>query len=453
MNHTITTKQYQFASFEEYLLFLIEHNSLTSEQVKIIQDHVFLLSSNLVKMYNFQRSTTISRRRYKRIMESVYYTLDYAVLYTPNLSLEAEVDVFQLYEQGKEYIEEDHQLVYQKYQQLKQTRLPFNNERYQNIIDHQLLDFYINYDVEYHSAFCKEDLDYPLIDGLSMDHNMYNKKGVAMVLEYIHRFELEQNFCNQFASDTLKEIIHLYEELHGISITYLGTNLLEIILDQLLFSLLLNKEELHLFHEEEIELLYQRLDNNTEELVIQCFQQLSKFTNNPETLLYLQKYRVPFLTKLQPALLHHTLHSIVLHYQSKPFAFKIENPQELDSLQFQQLIESIQDAKSNKKIELILKQPLHINDLIEVLDLNLLFEKEVTKLFTSFDNVSIAVLFKTLYPEEFAFHREVQFTHHSLQLLAISTSWQQLFIDFIDSLATNRKEEIIQVLNHLDLNH
>jgi hypothetical protein len=200
-------------------------------------------------------------------------------------------------------------------------------------------------------------------------------------------------------------------------------------------------------------LLYQRLSKGSEKLIVQCFQQLSKFANNPETLLYLQKYRVPFLTKLQPALLHHTLHSIVLHYQSKPFTFKIDNPQELDSLRFQQLIEAIQDAKSNKKIELILKQPLHINDLIEVLDLDLLFEEEVTKLFTSFDNVSIAVLFKTLYPEEFAFHREVQFTHNSLQLLAISTSWQQLFIDFIDSLTTNQKEEIIQVLNHLDLNH
>lgn len=56
----------------------------------------------------------------------------------------------------------------------------------------------------------KEDLDYPLIDGLPLDHAMYLCDGTDLVLYYLRRFKTENDFCTLFGS-RVSDLIKQYE--------------------------------------------------------------------------------------------------------------------------------------------------------------------------------------------------------------------------------------------------
>ena len=96
-----------------------------------------------------------------------------------------------------------------------------------------------------------EDLDYPLVDGIPLFHDMYHLDGMDLVLYYMERFALEHTFCEYFREE-LPEFLRRYELQKGVTVEYLGLNLCELLWYQCFASLMLFQQPSLLLAEQDV---------------------------------------------------------------------------------------------------------------------------------------------------------------------------------------------------------
>lgn len=173
------------------------------------------LVKELVCRYNHNQSTSISLEDFKHILDTIDYILEHG----------------ETFDEGIQSIQSDIKEIQRIYKSIQ--LLPINNEKYLNVLKKQI-PFFIQSvtgeDALFHYCDISVDLDYPLIDGIPLYHDMYHLRGTDLVLYYLKRLSEENHFCSLF--DGLETFIEDYEKTIKTSVYDLQINFFELVVHQ-----------------------------------------------------------------------------------------------------------------------------------------------------------------------------------------------------------------------------
>ena len=390
----------------------LDRHYINGEQAESLFQEIEELTLHLALHYQHQNSSSVSQSQFLRIIDTLNYMFKHSCKDPKALNDHSIVFFF---EDGLHTLKRETQKIQVIYESLKTQILPVQNDRYLSIINEQIPNFLKTlqeYGAVFNYCYVEGDLDYPLIDGLPLDHDMYGLSGTDLVIYYIRRFALENHFCWYFRHD-LPELIHQYETLKGISIDYLSINLLELIASQMTAYSLLHHSIGLFFEKTDIDELKNILLNKdiTYEITSALFHVADQPVSSEKTIVYLES---PVNTIFDKA--------------------------------FHDLKEM---TKAEEKIQYLSDVPLY--DVLDLLGNDIFYGKEYQQFFSGMDLKEVAVIIKLLNPNGDAFHQTQCLNHSLLEELESSREWQRQFIQFLKGLSSANQAEIEKWLHCLKI--
>ena len=287
------------------------------------------LIKELVSRYNNNQSTSISLEDFQHILDTIDYILEHG----------------ETLEEGIQSIQSDIKEMQRIYKSIQ--ILPFNNEKYLNVLEKQI-PFFIHSvtgeDALFHYCDISVDLDYPLIDGIPLYHNIYHLRGTDLVLYYLKRLSEENYFCTLF--DDLESFIEDYEKTIKTSVYDLQINFFELVVHQCIAHISIY---------------------NSPGLIIQDKIEV----DNINVILDSLKYPMIDLFK----------ENIIASFDKIPIIYPEDCYQIAFSHEGADFYEIINQFESSRDITLL--RQLSIYDLIDFLEQNILTEKEYITFFNS----------------------------------------------------------------------
>ena len=300
------------------------------------------LIKELVSRYNNNQSTSISLEDFQHILDTIDYILEHG----------------KTLEEGIQSIQSDIKEIQRIYNSIQ--ILPFNNEKYLNVLEKQI-PFFIHSvtgeDALFHYCDISVDLDYPLIDGIPLYHNIYHLRGSDLVLYYLKRLSEENYFCTLF--DDLESFIEDYEKTIKTSVYDLQINFFELVVHQCIAHISIY---------------------NSPGLIIQDKREV----NNINVILDSLKYPMIDLFK----------ENIMASFDKIPIIYPEDCYQIAFSHEGADFYEILNQFEYSRDITL-LKQ-LSIYDLIDFLEQDILTEKEYITFYSSLTAIEIVSILKLI---------------------------------------------------------
>lgn len=303
------------------------------------------LIKELVSRYNHDQSTSISLEDFKHILDTIDYILEHG----------------DTLEEGIQSILSDIKEIQKIYENIE--ILPINNEKYLNVIEKQI-PFFIQSvtgeDALFHYCDISVDLDYPLIDGIPLYHNMYHLRGTDLVLYYLKRLSEENYFCSLF--DDLETFIDFYEKTIKTSVYDLQINFFELVLHQCI-------AHISIYHSPGLIIHDQRKVKDINSVIDSL--------NYPMINLFKERIIESFDTI--PIIYPQDSYQITFNYEGADF------------------YEILDQFEHSRDITLL--RELSIYDLIDLLEQDILTEQEYITFFSSLTAMEIVSILKLILPE------------------------------------------------------
>ena len=452
MNYLVNT------SNNETNLFHILHNALlqnkiTQNRYEQLLKQSEILFNKLMKQLNHNGSSSLSQTSFKRIWQTIDYLfcLGYALKHN-NAQLLNAYTIDNFFNDGEKQSICDYDKIKQLYKEIQKEKLPFENERFHNIIEEQIPE-YIKLlespNAIFHYCHCSYDLDYPLIDGLALYHNMYEKKGAQLVRYYVERFYIEYKFCFLFKKQ-LPSFFEEYEKCKGISLHTISINLLEILCVQMYINICLNKSiQLSLTKEQLYRFKKQYQQIPITQILEDCFTHLSQYLN-ASLLAYLKTYEAILYEAFHRIILCN--HDIAVYEFIDPLCQTLNLIPASSNIQFVYALNEIQNKKDIKeKIDYIKKHVHTIYDVLDLLDSNIFYEKEYIYYFSQLTTQEIATIILVLNPTPYAFHQEVSILKILDSDVFEEFTWLSYFCEYIETLPIEEHNQIHSFLKHTKL--
>ena len=303
------------------------------------------LIKELVSRYNNNQSTSISLEDFQHILDTIDYILEHG----------------KTLEEGIQSIQSDIKEIQRIYNSIQ--ILPFNNEKYLNVLEKQI-PFFIHSvtgeDALFHYCDISVDLDYPLIDGIPLYHNIYHLRGTDLVLYYLKRLSEENYFCTLF--DDLESFIEDYEKTIKTSVYDLQINFFELVVHQCIAHISIY---------------------NSPGLIIQDKREVDNI------IVILDSLKYPMIDLFKE--------NIMASFDKIPIIYTEDCYQIAFSHEGADFYEILNQFEYSRDITL-LKQ-LSIYDLIDFLEQDILTEKEYITFYSSLTAIEIVSILKLILPE------------------------------------------------------
>lgn len=436
MKHVPISQHLRIKSFAELIQRAGELQLISARRKEGIQEEIQALVKKQVFKFNRNRSTCISAILLRKITASVFYALDHAVSTRSDSINLLNHTVEYLFDMGISELKERLSEVEKLAADLKRSCLNSLNERLNDVVFHQLPEFIKHYDLEFNALYCEFDLDYPLLDGLPLEHDMYHLSGVDLVLEYVHRLIIEQTFIEQFDKDELLAFVYDYETAKGIDVELLGVNFCEIVLVQLYFSWLLQQHSL-LIKASDLNILKHKIGRSKCENSVDDFYGWLNKQIDQAQIEYLKCFKGQLKIRLQNA----DIENLVSVHRIKKKNQWFE-PSLCSDAALNQLAEHLLHENSDKKIELLMQTALNCNDWIDLFEMDIFNETEFSDLFKRLDILPLCLLFYKAYPEEFLFNVIPSFTDSMLAELSYDHEWQKQLCIYLQHLEPSDREKL-----------
>lgn len=334
------------------------------------------LVKELVSNYNHNQSTSISLDDFHHILD----TIDYILVHGETM------------EEGIQSIQSDIKEIQKIYNSIK--ILPINNEKYLNVLEKQI-PFFIQSvtgkDALFHYCDISVDLDYPLIDGIPLYHDMYHLRGTDLILYYLKRLSEENYFCSLF--DDLDIFIESYEKTIKTSVYDLQVNFFELVVHQCI-------AHISIYH--------------FPGLVIHDQKEVKDISSIVDSL----NYSMIDLFK----------DKIIASFDTIPIIY----PQDTYQISFNHegadFYEILNQFEYSRDISLL--RQLSIYDLIDFLEQDILTEKEYITFFSHLTAIEIVSILKLILPELNTFLHQIN-KDDLMNELDISITYQEILSHFI----------------------
>ena len=361
-----------------------------------------------------------------------------------------ELEIDACFERGLLVLQNKEQQTRNLLNQLRRNRLPFCNERYNSVMDEQIphyLEQLSTYEGILYYSHTTEDLDYPLMDGIPLFHDMYHLDGMDLVLYYMERFALEHTFCEYFREE-LPEFLRRYELQKGVTVEYLGLNLCELLWYQCFASLLLFQQPSLLLAEQDVKRL--------RALLRHCSLQEAVGQVNHAIAVRMGKSVADYLTlfeeQLQAQLQVFTedAYALLVYEEAVDDRFVIDLTQGKDEETFLALLEEVEKYTClQDKIQYVRSQKISAYDLIDLLENAVFMNEEYDAYYEQMSLEEIAVLLKLLHPAGGNFHEAWKLDDADLSEIEQEQEWQSRFIHHIRQRSQKEREMLCELLNKL----
>lgn len=414
-------------SIEKYTFFL-EHNFsedhyfkdllVSCYEKKLLDDTTFkkisyerleLLKTQL-KYYTKDESSSVMVEVAENLLEGIDYTIGFYLKTFNTLELIIEElknnTLSHMLETGRDLIKETFAESKKLLEYIMKNKLKINNYSYDDTIDHGIPLFFKEYEYFFTPHEGSGSIDYQLY----MDNMNY--KGIEYIRNYLKILSLENEFCSYFDIYEINELLNGYDKnsevlLINVFELVLINSLGLIICDKPLNSLNLSNGDRELIKSKLEKLSTEKLQEELLKCVAKCFAILS--IENKDLVNYIKKSTIKLTEWLYESIKLNKLETVFISFNENIDEEFIEyiDGQKLSNTAFKNLSEKIRECSSiQDKIKLINNNIKSLEDLIDMLNAECLFEDEFMLLFKSSSKTHIILLAKHI--SDFSFNNDYE---------------------------------------------
>lgn len=457
MNMNLDEHQYTLSLLKE----CIRIGRMNTESVKKIQMETIYILKELIAKFTKGESSSIKTEIAEGILNSIYYTIDFALLNckTPEeaVSLIETFTIKNVYLKGVELIKSSiikTKILYEEVK-LKKLNVPF--EIYNETIDKGIPNFFKNYEGLFSAHETVSSMDYPLIiDNMDLC-------GIHYMKQYLDHLAAENLFCSYFKEDDIISLMDSYGRLYNMNIRNAPINIFEVIINNSIFTTLIGKNSNDLkLSKSEYVILQNKLLNLQESELIEQIQfgietMIVELSINQESLLtYINNYKQQFLYRISNAFKAQDFKYLII-VNGIDINIKIDHSTfekgiKMDDEIFRHVINNILSCNSTPdKIEIITTQLNSLEDFVDTLEADCLFDFEYKAVFTVLSDVELSVLGKIVFSENLRNGLICLNTTLGLEdAMDKEEIWQEQYVHFIKSIKPERIEAIEKCINMLE---
>lgn len=393
------------------------------------------LIKKLILQFNHENSSSLSKRNYQRIICSI----DYICLQSFLLHHNYQDSIQNIFNEGLSVLEIKKDEALTKYQKLVQDSYLYRLSQYNKILQqlHEYL-YVLNTPFRiFRYAFVHHDLDYPLLDGLPLYHDMYHKKGLDLVHEYMDRLILENQFIHYFEHE-LDDFYDQFEHFMQCSYSDLQINLCETMLIQFAGNYFINQKLSILFEDEIDSSLLNHLDfvKKTDEFY-RTIQQIFPL----DIVHYLSKNKNQLILKFTQ--MKNNPNAFLINSQRSKVNVILQDDHTFSS--FEKFLDEF--SHSDCRVQLLLQSSLNIYEISEIFQNELTHEEKINYL-QDIPLSQLALLIQSNYPELFIFHQQFSLNIHEFDHNDEFSAALQITLEAKNKYQIKQLEYL---LNHLEI--
>lgn len=431
-NYSIENNFSEEGFFKDVLVNCYEKKLLDDNILgRVYYERIELLKVNL-KYYTKDESSSVMVEVAESILQCIDYTIGIYLKTFDNLeSIIEEIkntNLFDMLKMGHDLIKE--KILYSKklLHEINENKLEVDNYSYSDTIDYGIPLFFKEYNDLFSAHETPASIDYQLyIDNM-------NYIGIEYIFNYLETLSLENEFCNNFHISEINKVLRGYDKKCEL----LLINIFELVLINSLGVIIcgkdLNSLNVNSLDREQIK---NKLGNLSLEELQQELLKYAKICSeildikNEAVVTYIKKSTLKITSLINESIKLNRLETVFISFNddNSNEMFEYTDGEKMTNSEFKKLSEEIRECSLVKdKIVLIKNNIKSLEDLVDMLDAECLFEDEYINCFKSLSKMEIILLSK--YISELSFENEYE------------KQWYYEFNKYILSL---RKEEQIAI--------
>lgn len=431
--------------FQSLLQVLYSNNLLSPKDIERIQLQILDILKETVNYYTKAESYSVREEVAEQLMLSIYYTIGIFLKDVPaikqRITLIKENPIKYLFSEGekilKAKVEESKALL----KLVQKNRLKTANYAYIDTIDYGIPLFFIDYDIRFASHETPGSIDYPLaIDEM-------NLVGVEYIYEYLKKINFENKFCSYFENAETEDLLNGFDK----NSDHMLINIFELVFTNYLGRCLLGKEGIHLeITELDRYYLKSKIEKlKHEELYMLVSGEVEKMCNDFSIkddyfINYLNKTGIKIISEIKENIeLNKLTNTFITLNSSKDNLVKYEDGEAMNDSKFRIITEEIRACRNvEDKIKIIREEIHSLEDLVDVLGSDCIFDDEFINVFKALDDFEIALLLKYI-PNDSTVDRDYGIEGEK--------EWHGKLRNYLSDLEEVKKEEIINIYKGIDI--
>lgn len=384
--------------FKDILKYFFDNELLDNKIFdKIAIQRLELLRVKLV-YYTKDESSSVMVEIAEELLNCIDYTIGIYLKSFDDMNLiinEFEkMDLSYMLNMGNDIIKKKLELSKNMLQKIMGNMLVVNNYSYEDTINYGIPLFFKEYDDFFKAHETPGSIDYQLcIDD-------FEYKGIEYIYNYLYNLSLEVEFCEKFNTNEIKELLIGYDK-HSEELLI---NIFELVLTNSLGLILCGRDlqsiNINSFDREQIR---GRLLNLS---IVELQQELLKCSDiccdildikNNALIAYIKKAVLKISGLISQSIKLNKLEGVFISFVESNNQEKIEyiDGKKMSNSNFKKLSEAIRDCSLIKdKIYLIKNNVNSIEDLVDILNAECLFDDEYTTYFKSLSSIELIILLK-----------------------------------------------------------
>lgn len=287
------------------------------------------------------------------------------------------------------------------FHKINESRLKVDNYSYNDTIDYGILLFFKEYDDFFAAHETPGSIDYQLcIDNM-------NYIGIEYIYNYLETLSLENEFCNNFDISEVNKLLKAYDK----KCESLLINIFELLLINSLGVVVcgkdLNNLNISCLDREYIKNRLGKLSlEELQEELLKCSKICCEIlgVKNESLITYIKKSTLEVSSLINESIKLNKLETVFISFNEGSVHKRIEytDGEKMTNSEFKKLSEEIRDCSLvEDKIELIKNNIKSLEDLVDMLSADCLFEDEYSICFKRLSKMEIILLSKYIYERSF----------------------------------------------------
>ena len=426
---------------------ILPKSFLYTVQIKIGE-----ILKDLIVKYTKGESSSVTVEKAEKLIIGIWYTIDAYMnsLSDINLSIKTlkEEKISNIHENGKEILKMDLMHTENLYEKVLENKINTELTAYNDTLT-GISDFFKFYNLDFEPDECDASIDYPLA------FDDWDVQGLYYMKNYLWNLYMENEICNKFNNDEIFLLLKSYGDNYEIEYRDLLINIFEMTITNSAFSNLCKNNSLEI-KEEDFEILNNKLkklsENQVKSLISFSMEKIIEdYSFNEFEIDYLKKYEKELIKNTLDALKRDNLkNTIVVSYEIKRNInnnITIEEENRLSDEDFRNIIEEILESDNvYEKINIINNKINSINDYLDMLKSNCLFEDEFMLLFMSLNKIELSILCKYVLYNEYRMEK-LDIVKTLSKKIHTNHEWEDVYLDYLRSLSNNKLKEIENFIN------
>lgn len=452
MNNYIINKEDTFENllskehyFQSLLQVLYSNNFINHKEMENIQLQILDILKETVNYYTKAESYSVKEEVAEQLMLSIYYTIGIFLKDRPTIkeriTLIKENPIKYLFSEGekilKAKVEESKALL----KLGQKNKLKTDNYAYVDTMNYGIPLFFKDYDIRFASHETPGSIDYPLaIDEMDL-------VGIEYIYEYLKKINFENKFCSYFDIQEIEALLNGFDK----NCNHMLINIFELVFTNYLGRMLLGRAGMHL---EITELDRYYLKSKIEKLKHEGLYMLiseevegmcNDFSiEDAYFISYLNKTGTKIISEIKESIdINKLTNTFITLNNSKDNLVKYEDGEAMDDSKFRIITEEIRTCRSVENKMKIIREEIHsLEDLVDVLGSDCIFDDEFIDVFKALDDFEIALLLKYIPNDS---------TVDSDYGIEGEKEWHGKLRNYLNDLEEVKKEEIIQISKGIDI--